>query len=188
MTLRKVDTLPVILLEPGLAFGAGDHPTTQLSLQGLNWALSQMHRFADSQGLRVLDVGTGTGVLAIAAILMGAHKAVAIDLDPAACYEASRNASRNRVRSELAIVAGSLEAVGNIPFDVIVANLRPPTIVSLLPRMATLRSVKGYWVFSGFRPDEARRIEQSFPENMRPLHRLQNRGWSALVAGQYIEL
>ena len=102
--------LPIVI-EPGMAFGTGHHETTRLALKALSEAVTP--------GTRVLDLGTGSGVLAIAAEKLGA-RALALDLDPEAVRAARENAAKNEAAIE--VRKGSLEAAPG-PFDLIVANL-----------------------------------------------------------------
>jgi ribosomal protein L11 methyltransferase len=133
---------------------------------------------------RVLDVGTGSGILAIAAIVLGARWAAGVDLDPAACHEARVNAIRNRVAGQMSVMAGSLDSLGRGCFEVILANLRPPTLAKLMPRMAALTQWPGYWVLSGFRPHEAPQVASAYPAGVITCRYLENRGWAALVANR----
>ncbi|MFZ9628686.1 MAG: 50S ribosomal protein L11 methyltransferase [Ilumatobacteraceae bacterium] len=112
----------VLFVEPGSTFGLGDHPTTVLSLR----ALMGMVRPGD----RVLDVGCGSGVLAIASMRFGAAAAVGIDIAPAAVPITLDNARRNGV--DVAVSTTPLEAVDDA-FDVVVANILAPTLVDLAP-------------------------------------------------------
>jgi len=100
-----------VVIEPGMAFGTGHHETTRLALLALSEAVRP--------GMRVLDLGTGSGVLAIAAAKLGA-RVLAVDTDPVAVAAARKNAKQNRVAIE--VREGSLEAAPG-PFDLIVANL-----------------------------------------------------------------
>lgn len=179
---ESTNTRPVIQLVPGLSFGAGDHPTTCMVLEGL-MALSQ--RYAPQGGLadlKVLDIGTGSGVLAIAAALLGAGWCLGIDVDTAACFEARRNVDANGVIEKVGLVAGTLDAVGNKRYDLLLGNLRPPTLKSLMPRMAELLRKNGWWILSGFRPDEVESVKVAFPEEITVFRIMQSRGWAALVA------
>ena len=119
----------VLFIEPGSTFGLGDHPTTVLSLR----AVLGMVRPGD----RVLDVGCGSGVLAIAAMRAGAASALAIDIAPAAVPVTTANATRNGV--EVSVSTTPLEDVEGV-FDMVVANILAPTLVDLAPH---LRRVTG---------------------------------------------
>ncbi len=112
-----------IRLEPGMAFGTGLHPSTRLALRLLERA--------DPAGKRVLDVGTGSGILAVAAALLGAREVVATDVDPVAVDAARENVRRNRVESVVRVVEGSLPTAAS-PFDIVVVNILAPVIIALL--------------------------------------------------------
>lgn len=140
-----------IVIEPAQAFGTGHHETTTLCLEALA-AVSLTSR-------SVLDVGTGTGVLAIAAVRRGAAHVVACDTDPVAVATATENARRNGVPAGvLRVVEGSLDAVPAAParFDVVVANLDTATVCALAP--ALVDRCAGRLIVSGVsraRADEA---------------------------------
>ena len=116
-----------IVLDPGMAFGTGTHPTTALCLA----ALSQL--LAARPGASVLDVGTGSGLLAIAARKLGAGRVAANDVDPVAVEVARENAERNGAALEL--TAAPIEAIDG-PFDLVVANILANTLVELAPAIA----------------------------------------------------
>lgn len=116
----------VLALDPGAAFGTGLHPTTRLCLLGLEaWADSDL-----LTGSRVLDLGTGSGILAIAAARLGATSIVALDIDPIAVEAAAANARRNRVARRVHARHGSLPSPGG-PFDLVLANLVASLLVGL---------------------------------------------------------
>ncbi len=113
----------VITIEPGLAFGTGLHPTTRLALRLLEDAVLP--------GARVLDVGTGSGILAIAAARLGARAVVATDIDPQAVQAARANVVRNAV-ADLVHVRESSLPEEEAPFDVVVVNILHHVILNLL--------------------------------------------------------
>lgn len=127
-----------IVVDAGMAFGSGHHDTTAGCLE----ALSER----DVRGRRVLDVGTGTGVLAIGAALLGAASVVGVDTDPHAVEVARANAAANDVEVELAL--GSTEVVAG-PFDGILANLLTTLVVSLADDLRALLTPGGWLVASG---------------------------------------
>lgn len=104
----------VVELETGRAFGSGVHPTTQLALAAL--------QAVGCEGRRVLDVGTGSGVLSVAAVLLGAREVVAVDHDPEAVEVAAGNVERNGVAGRVAVGGWTVDEVDGV-FDVVVANL-----------------------------------------------------------------
>ena len=119
----------VVALDPGMAFGTGLHPTTRLCLAGLE-------RWRDEgllDGARVLDVGCGSGILAVAAGLLGAADLHAVDTDPIAVEATRENAARNGVA--VTVRTGSLPVAGG-PFDLVLANLVASLLVAMAPDLA----------------------------------------------------
>lgn len=118
----------VVRIEPGLGFGTGDHPTTRALLTWIDGA---------GPFGRVLDVGTGSGVLALAALARGARAALGLDPDALALDNAARNRALNGRTGSFKLVRGSLDALVPAPyFDLLVANLDGPALDRLLPEMA----------------------------------------------------
>lgn len=133
-----------VVIDAGMAFGTGHHATTRLCLA----ALQEL----DLPGARVLDVGTGTGVLAIAAAKLGAREVVALDTDEDAVTAARANAARNRV--DVDVRHGDLaSAVADGPFEVVVANLVTDVVVALADRLVAITA--GTLVASGISRDRA---------------------------------
>jgi ribosomal protein L11 methyltransferase len=132
---REHDQQPddiVIKLDPGMAFGTGLHPTTRLCLEGLeDW--SNRDVLGDA---RVLDVGTGSGVLAIAAAAFGASSVLAIDTHPLAVEAAKRNAALNGFADVIETRTGSLPLADPAQFHLVVANLVAGILVELAPELA----------------------------------------------------
>lgn len=119
----------VIVIDPGPTFGLGDHPTTRGSLQ----LLSEILRPGDT----VLDVGCGSGVLGITALVLGASRALGLDITPAAIEISRANAEANGVRDRWGVTLEPLEVVGE-PFDIVVANILAPTLIELSDQLRRL--------------------------------------------------
>jgi ribosomal protein L11 methyltransferase len=134
----------VLQIDPGQAFGTGGHASTRLALALLD-ALPDAHRC----GARVLDVGTGSGVLALAALALGAAQAVGFDLDPVAVHEARRNAAANGLGGRCLLFAGTASALGGASFDLVLANLLRREVTPLLGGIASSLRPGGHAVFSG---------------------------------------
>lgn len=142
-----------VVLDPGMAFGTGSHATTSLCLAALSDVLGAR------AGASVLDVGTGSGLLAIAARKLGAGRVAANDNDPVAVEVARENAARNGVALEL-----TLDPVERIagPFDVVVANILANVLVELAPALCAKVAPGGVLLLSGIlgpQEDEVRRAQ-----------------------------
>ena len=134
----------VLSLDPGATFGMGDHPTTVLSLQ----AVEALVRDGDT----VLDVGCGSGVLAIASLMFGAQRAVAIDINPASVEVSIANADRNGVRARLDVSNAPLAdiaAAHSAAFDVVFANILAPALIELAPDLRAVLKPTGRLIISG---------------------------------------
>ena len=134
----------VITIEPGATFGMGDHPTTVLSLQ----AVEALVRDGDM----VLDVGCGSGVLAIAALMLGARRSVGIDINPASVEVSRANAKRNGVADCLDVSNAPLREISAATpaeFDVIFANILAPALVELSDDLKRCLKPVGHLVISG---------------------------------------
>lgn len=153
----EMETAPddiVIALDPGMAFGTGTHPTTQLCLIGLE---SHM-----KPGLHVLDLGTGSGILAIAAARLGAAHVVALDNDPVAVEVAQENAALNAASAPITIQLGSLETVLTSArrFDGIVVNILARIIIEMCGHGLGQTVRPGGWaMFSGIINEQADDVE-----------------------------
>lgn len=118
----------VLRIVPGLGFGTGTHPTTRALLRWLA---------ADPDIDEALDVGTGSGILAIAAARLGASRAVALDLDPMALENAAGNVRTNAVEGRVRLVRGSIDSIAeSARFDRVLANLDRSTLAAILPDLA----------------------------------------------------
>ncbi|MDL2219026.1 50S ribosomal protein L11 methyltransferase [Ruminococcaceae bacterium OttesenSCG-928-O06] len=131
----------VLRLDPGMAFGTGTHETTALCLE----ALDELVRSDED----VLDVGCGSGILAVAALLLGAKSALGIDIDPMAVRTATENAQLNGVTARFTAKAGDLARLAKGPYHIITANIIADAIIRLAPAVPALLSPGGYFIASG---------------------------------------
>lgn len=144
----------VLRLDPGMAFGTGTHPTTALCLR---WLAGPAH----VAGSRVLDYGCGSGILAIAAHLLGANAVTAVDIDPAACAVTRENAAHNGCAQAIDTrTSGELDAPGieTDCFDVVVANLLLQPVLALRDVFATHLGARGRLALSGIMRDQVPRV------------------------------
>jgi len=137
----------VLTIDPGQAFGTGGHASTTLCLEWIDALIGPGRRFA--YGPRVLDVGTGTGILALAALGLGASSAVGHDLDPIAAVEARRAADANGLAAKLRLFTGGIEALAPGRFDLTVANLLKREVLPIAEPVAASIVDEGALVLSG---------------------------------------
>ena len=142
----------VIDLDPGLAFGTGTHPTTALCLEWLD--------ANTPAGRHIVDFGCGSGILAIAALRLGAARVLAIDIDPQARSATLDNAIRNHVDDRLAIGAAELELGRN--WDVVIANILAGPLVDLAPQFAAALKKGGTIVLSGILVQQIESVRQAY--------------------------
>ncbi len=164
----------VIRIDPGMAFGTGTHETTRLCLEAIEkrW-----------RGGALLDVGTGTGILAIAAAKLAPQsKITAIDIDPLAVDVARENAEINRV-SNLDIFAGQPKDCRDRKFDMVVANLTAEVIIDLMDDLVACLSDSGWMILSGILTSLAGDVERSvIGSGLEIIERSEAGEWAAIVA------
>jgi ribosomal protein L11 methyltransferase len=150
-TGRSIDGRHASVLDPGLAFGTGSHPTTRLCLEWLDEHLRG--------GERVIDYGCGSGILAIAAARLGAASVCAIDIDPQALDSARRNAAVNAVTLDIRATTDPRPE----PADVVVANILANPLRILAPLLSGLVAPGGHLVLAGLLERQATGIAQCYP-------------------------
>ncbi|HEY5594315.1 MAG TPA: 50S ribosomal protein L11 methyltransferase [Nitrospiria bacterium] len=167
----------VVTMDPGMAFGTGLHPTTRLCLIALEKYLKR--------GQRVLDVGTGSGILAIAAVKLGADSVNALDIESTAIEVAGRNVAENGVTDRVALYAGTLKEIGEKipPADLIVVNILAYTIIKMLPDLKAKLLPGGHIINSGILKEYAPDVETAMKtEGFELIETLEEGEWVSLVA------
>jgi ribosomal protein L11 methyltransferase len=164
----------VIDLDPGLAFGTGTHPSTAMCL---DWLAAN-----DVRGKTVLDYGCGSGVLAIAALKLGAAHATAIDIDPQALTATRDNAHSNGVSARL-VCAGTEQAVDEV-VDIVLANILARPLIELAPMLASRTKVGGSIVLAGLLERQADEVRAAYAPWFDFAADATREGWSRLAAAR----
>ncbi len=165
----------VIDMDPGMAFGTGWHETTRLCLM-----LIERHY----QGGRVLDVGTGSGILALAMGKLGAREVLAVDIDPGAVKAARDNAAKNGLEEAVRVVQGDLTQGVSGPFAFACANILADAIILLAPDLRPLMQEGGVFVASGIIADRGEDVERALARGgWRLVDRVQEGEWLAFAFG-----
>lgn len=157
-----------VIHNPGLACGTGEHPCTQLALIALERCVEP--------GTRVLDAGTGSGILAIAALQLGAGSAIGVDTDDATLRIAKENFELNHFPAML--IAGSADAIQDHRFDVTVANINGTVLLSIVDELMRITRRDGSLILTGFPDSEARAFRDMFPQ----ADVLSSNEWQCLIA------
>ncbi len=173
-----------IRIDPGMAFGTGTHPTTQLCL-----ALTEAYFLQNGGNPRVLDIGCGSGILAVAALKLGAAHALGVDIDPLAMDASSQNAALNGIGAGLELGVGSVAEVRRGAFslqqgELVFANILAPVLVRLLDEgLGELVTPGGWLVLSGILAEQSPEVEAALiPHGLKLLERCQSGDWVALAA------
>lgn len=154
----------LLRLEPGVAFGTGDHATTQLCLESLEMRLSE-----NASEMVIADVGCGSGILSVGALLLGAKKVYAVDTDPLAVQATLENRELNEIEEPRLIVdQGSVDRVAQLigePVDGIVCNILAEVIIDLVPQMTAIVKPSTWGILSGLLLDQAKPVADTLEEN-----------------------
>ncbi|WP_125703599.1 50S ribosomal protein L11 methyltransferase [Lacticaseibacillus daqingensis] len=169
----------LIRLDPGMAFGTGKHPTTALMLRLLESLVRG--------GERMIDVGTGSGVLALAARLLGVSHVLATDVDTVAVQNAQANLALNPAVEGITVIANDLLAGLDDQAELIVANILAEVLVPLIPQVPAHLAPNGKLLLSGIFHDKRALIEQTLAANGLTVTAVWQQGdWVALVAQQAV--
>jgi ribosomal protein L11 methyltransferase len=167
----EADDLLEIVLDPGQAFGTGDHATTRLCLELMEDAICP--------GARVADVGCGSGILSVGAKLLGAATVRAVDIEPVSVEVALENARRNDVQIE-AVAGDGFDELGEDRYDAILSNIISATLVRIAPDALRRLVDGGHWIVSGVIPQNWPDVEAAASRaGFRLEDRLEEDGWVA---------
>lgn len=173
----------IIELDPGMAFGTGAHPTTTLCLQALENVI-QGHE-------QVIDVGTGSGILAIGAIKLGVKEVLAVDLDPVAVTVANENVQLNEltdsIQVELSDLLGVVQGKGKlnvqVPVDIVVANILAEIILLFIDDVYAALKPAGIYITSGIYKNKEEVVAEALTnQGFEIVERLRDQDWVAFVA------
>ncbi|MFN8598589.1 MAG: 50S ribosomal protein L11 methyltransferase [Anaerolineae bacterium] len=166
----------VIELDPGMAFGTGLHPTTQMCLAAIEkYAQPDMH---------TLDLGTGSGILAIGAAMLGVKSIVAIDNDPVAVKAAIENVQMNHVEAAIKCSVGSLAEAAADTYDLIVVNILARVIIAMCEdQLGRVVRSGGLAIFAGLIDTQEYGVREALDsQGLRVIDRLQDKDWICLIA------
>ena len=171
----------VITMDPGMAFGTGTHETTSLCLETLDSMVKG--------GERVLDIGTGSGILAIAALKLGAAEAEGVDIDPMCVRTAGENDERNGVAEHFTVLVGDLSDKASGKYNIITANIVAAAILSLAPHVPVLMAPGARFIASGIidtRKDEV--LAGLRAAGLEPVEIKEKRGWVCVICKNAAEV
>lgn len=169
-------------IEPGMSFGTGSHYTTQLCLEALEQYIKP--------GIKMLDLGCGSGILSIISLLLGADEAVAVDIDPNAVDTAYQNAARNGVGKEKYIVlAGNVvtdadiqDKISKNKYEVVAANIVADVIIGLAPKAREYMKEGGVFITSGIISDRIEDVKAALIENGFEIKEInQRKDWASII-------
>jgi len=166
---RKKENKITLNIIPAMAFGTAFHESTILCLKMMN--------YLNLRNNIILDIGCGTGILSIFALLKGARKAIALDIDRFAIEETIRNALINKCIRKISLIQGRVNCLKNINFDLIVSNLTKEILLNEMEYIIPLLKKMGIWIFSGFTKEEKPQIRKSLQEYFLFLRFESLRGW-----------
>lgn len=165
-----------IEIDPGMAFGTGTHATTRLCLEAIAEQLDD-----DQRPLRLLDVGTGSGILAIGAAALGCYQVVANDIDPIACGVARENVVRNSRENQVTVTEEPLENIDGT-YDLVVANILAEENIRLKAALLQRLQSGGWLILSGILKEKETLVTSAFASaELRALPPRSREGWVCLV-------
>lgn len=177
-TVAQDDKHLYIELDPGMAFGTGDHPTTSMCLKAVEKVVKSTHE--------VIDVGTGSGILSIAAHLLGAKRIKAIDLDDLAVQVAKDNFDKNHCASQIETTTGNLLNDEHDKYDVVIANILAHVITLMVEDAYARLNDQGYFIASGIIDEKCEEItKQMIHAGFKIIETQHDNGW-VCITGQKV--
>lgn len=164
----------VLNIDPGLAFGTGSHETTRLCLEMIEKYLKD--------GDEVLDVGCGSGILSIACLLLGAKKAVGVDIDATAVKTAVENAEINHVSDRFTAICGNLTDKVSGKYNLIVANIVADAIIFLSKGVKNFMNEDSVYIMSGIIDTRLNDVLSALEESFDIIEKIEDNGWVCLAA------
>ena len=180
-TLEEETDRTVFVINPGMSFGTGSHHTTRLCLERLEKYIKP--------GMNVLDLGCGSGILSLVALLLGAESATAVDIDPNAAKIAGENAERNGIASDrYRIFAGNIledeelvKQLADRQYDLVLANIVADVIIAISPKIPAFLKDDGVYITSGIITDRGAEVLAAYEaQDMKLLNQSQSGDWLAL--------
>jgi ribosomal protein L11 methyltransferase len=144
----------VLTIDPKMSFGTGEHQTTKLILRLLEMYVKK--------GMKVLDVGSGTGILSIAAVKLGAEKVVAVDFDEICLENCKENCILNKVEDSIEVVTGEIDVVKENNFDLILANIQKNVLLEIADKIKSKLNQNGVVILSGLLESDKSAIEEKY--------------------------
>jgi len=174
---RKTDKEIIIDLDPGMAFGTGTHASTSMCLVAIEELAGLLQNKND---LSFLDVGTGSGILAIASVLLGFQNGNAIDIDYQAIQCAKKNAKKNRIDENIDFSTTPISKItGDYPL--IIANILPHTLIDMKEELCLRLQTNGYLVLSGILQTKSDKVKNAFKNRVEFFKELKKDEWSCLI-------
>jgi len=171
----------VVSIKPGAAFGIGNHPSTRLAIKAIEFVLLGDRALDKRKERTVLDIGTGSGVLILTAVLSGMDGGLGIDIDACARVEAAANVKVNGLENRIMISGQALETIDQ-RFSMVLANLRYPSLKKLFARLTEITDQSGTLILAGIRNGEMDNLLEVYTRTcFKCLWTVHELGWAGVV-------
>jgi len=171
----------VVQIKPGAAFGIGNHPSTRLAIKAIEFVLLDNQAIGKQKDRAVLDIGTGSGVLILTAVLGGMDGGIGIDIDSCARVEAAANVKINGLADRIMISGQALETIDQ-RFAMVLANLRYPSLKKLLARLTKITAKRGILILAGLKNGEVDDLLEVYAKtDFKCLWTVSELGWAGVI-------